>query len=70
MGEILTTEQAIKYLESLWQMNDANITLAKLSSVSIDQEELWAHEALALVLLQAKSNLYLQEFNKKTEDKE
>lgn len=68
MGEALTTEQAIKYLESLWQMNEANITMAKVRSISIDQEELWAHEALQLVILQAKTNLYLEKFINKNED--
>ena len=70
MSVFLTTEQAIEYIETMWGMNDLNIKLALVNDVMIDQEELWAHEALQLVLLQAKSNNYLESFAVKGEDKE
>ena len=70
MSVFLTTEQAIEYIETMWGMNDLNIKLALVNDVMIDQEELWAHEALQLVLLQAKSNNYLESFAVKGEDEE
>ena len=60
MDEFMTTEQAIEYLETFWKMNQLNIDLATMSGAEIEQEELWAHEAIKLVLLQAKSNNFLE----------
>lgn len=60
MEQSMTTEQAIEYLETLWKMNQLNINLAATCGGVIDQEELWAHEAIEKVLLQAKSNLFLE----------
>ena len=61
MEVILTTEIAIEYLETIWKMNDLNISLAISNDIVIEQEEIWAHEAIKLVLLQAKSNLFLNQ---------
>ena len=62
MEQSMTTEQAIEYLETLWKMNQLNIDLAVMSGGEIDPEELWAHQAIKIVLLQAKSNNFLEMF--------
>ena len=58
----MTTEEAIDYIEAMWRMNDANIKLAVSENVELETEDLWAHQALKLVILQAKSNQYLEAF--------
>lgn len=70
MEVILTTEIAIEYLETIWKMNDLNISLALTNDIGIEQEEIWAHEAIKLVLLQAKSNLFLNQLMEMSENGE
>ena len=61
----MTTEQAIDYVQAICNMNELNIMLAREAlQVEVEQEEIWTHEAIKLVLLQAKSNLFLEQLAK------